>query len=342
MSSPPVRPRPSKTTTRCGRLRSCRKTSPRWTADAPAVPARRSSTRSRRSRTSVSATVRSRASSIEKMVAPYSRATRSSSRASRSGSTRAMTPTESGRGEAAHITRPDSQMDWPSRRSRCSNCSRWAGGSFDTLGGSLNPAHARRLPKRSSRITGSPVTSCTALAIPSIPSPETAARVRRSWISIRWARACTVDSSRELTDASCSAAVRSSWWSRLLRSAVPICCARTRSRKRPSLLTSWSAATTMCPRDVEMPPSEYAQAHVEPGMSTAPPSVGRSRMAGGAVLLSSPGVQTVVCPSCVKTPTRRQAANDGAALAPSRMICCSSVLSVMSIDRTSRALSRES
>ena len=71
--------------------------------------------------------------------------------------------------------------------------------------------------------TGSPVSSCTARAMPSRPSPETATAVSRVWMSMLRCSALTVPRSRSLTFDS-SAAVAFSWsCSRWLASAAPVC-----------------------------------------------------------------------------------------------------------------------
>ena len=67
------------------------------------------------------------------------------------------------------------------------------------IGRSAGPAQACRLPCRSSIATCRPVSSCTARAMPSRPSPETATAVSRAWISMLRCSAPTVPRSRSLS-----------------------------------------------------------------------------------------------------------------------------------------------
>ena len=102
--------------------------------------------------------------------------------------------------------------------------------SFGYGSGGGDPAQACRLPCRSSTATCSPVSSCTARAMPSRPSPETATAVSRAWMSMLRRSAPTLPRSRSLSTASV-AAVACSWaCSRRLASAPPTCWASARSR----------------------------------------------------------------------------------------------------------------
>ena len=109
-----------------------------------------------------------------------------------------------------------------------------ANDSFGYRSGRPGPAQADRLPYLSSITTGIPVSSCTALAIPGWPSPETATRVSRSWMSMLRRRLFTVSASAVFAAASSAAVARSRACSRALDTATPVCCAMTWIRNRSS------------------------------------------------------------------------------------------------------------
>ncbi len=88
------------------------------------VPVSRSCTSSRRTRSSVSAMPRSRASSTASTVAPCSSAITSVVPARCPGSTSESMPSTPGRGEASATTRSPSRTDRPAAIRRRSNCSR--------------------------------------------------------------------------------------------------------------------------------------------------------------------------------------------------------------------------
>ena len=215
---------------------------------------------------------RSRASSMDRTVAPCSRATRSAVSAVRSGSMSARIPSSSGRGDASRTSRSPSWIGFLARISRRSRCSRLAKDSFGYGSGLPGPAQAARLPYRSSIATGMPVSSCSALAIPGWPSPETATRVSRSWMSMPRCRLVTVWASAAFVAASSAAVARSRACSRAFDTATPVCWAMTWMRNRCSADGSRWLDATRCPSRPLTLRSGYAQAQRRLGKSTLPPS----------------------------------------------------------------------
>ena len=145
------------------------------------------------------------------------------------------------------MSRSPSRVGELARISRRSRCSRLAKDSFGYGSGWPGPAQAVRLPYRSSIATGIPVSSCSALAMPGWPSPETATRVSRSWMSMLRCRLVTVSASAALVAASSAAVARSRACSRALDTATPVCWASTWIRNRCSADGSSSQDATRWP-----------------------------------------------------------------------------------------------
>ena len=292
------------------------------------MPASSSSTRSPLSRSSVSATLRRCANSRASTAAPCSSAPRFTSAQALPGSMRAMTPSTSPRNCARATTRSPCcrGRPWLLRAARMSS-SRSPGRAFGYGSGLSEPAQAIDVPKRSSMATGSPVSWCTASAMPSGPPLATPMRVRRSWTSKRRWRAsrafsasCIDRSSARLLALSPSTRARSlataarSWrCRRALISAFPACWASSPSRSCWGLSGSASAATTRKPKAPARLASGYAQVHVTRGSRTRPPA----RPSAGSCASSRAGSGTAGA-SGSQAPSRwmaevRQSQKDGTA-----------------------------
>ena len=153
------------------------------------------------------------------------------------------------------MSRSPSRVGELARISRRSRCSRLANDSFGYGSGWPGPAQAVRLPYRSSIATGMPVSSCSALAMPGWPSPDTATLVSRWWMSMLRCSSATVSASASLVAASSAAVARSRPCSRALDTATPVCWASTWIRNRCSVAGSVAHEATRWPSSPPTPRS---------------------------------------------------------------------------------------
>ena len=131
------------------------------------APSTSSSTRLVRSRVSVSIRLCSRASSMVRTVVACSIAIRSESPAVPSGSRTASTPIGAPPSTATETSRSSSRIGLAAAIARASISFRRPGSARGYVSGRSGPAHARRLPNRSSMAAERPVSSYTARAMPS-------------------------------------------------------------------------------------------------------------------------------------------------------------------------------